>query len=179
MSCTHLQLWYNGSHGQYALHLHSSIYSEIIGGRLENEWKVDSYHFFFQFLFNVNSILSSSNQYQLLSTQLWNALININVNFNCANFSLSIVSYQCIEHLCTLYRLVGTRYFQVPCTCSPVQGTFEYLVPTPRYKVLLRTLYLPPGTSLCTGSGTNRYMVKYIFFLFFCFVIMAMLGRLI
>ena len=43
--------------------------------------------------------MSSSYQYQLLSTQLWNALININVNFNCANFSLSIVSYQCIEHL--------------------------------------------------------------------------------
>ena len=75
---------------------------------------------------------------------------------------------------CTLYRLVDTRYSQVPCTCSPVQGTFEYLVPTSRYKVLLRTLYLPPGTRFCTGSGTNRYMVKYTFFYFF-FLIMAML----
>ena len=60
--------------------------------------------------------------------------------------------------------------------------TFKYLAPVPQYKVLLSTLYLspvdlvpPPGTRFCTGSGTNRYMVKYIFFS----MIMAMLRRLI
>ena len=53
----------------------------------------------FQFLININSILSSSYQCQFLSTQLWNALINFNVNFNCAKFSLSIVSYQLVGHL--------------------------------------------------------------------------------
>ena len=79
---------------------------------------------------------------------------------------------------CTLYLLVGTRYFRVPCTCSQVQSTFEYLVPTHWYKVLLRTLYLPPGTRSSTGSGTNRYRVKYIFFIFF-YLIMATLLRLI
>ena len=79
---------------------------------------------------------------------------------------------------CTLYRLVSTRYFQVPCTCSPVQGTFEYLVPTSRYKVLLSTLYLPPDTRYSTGSGTNRYMVKSFFQKISC-KIMATLRRLI
>ena len=79
---------------------------------------------------------------------------------------------------CTLYRLVGARYFRVPSTCSQVQGTFEYLVPTPWYKVLLRTLYLPPGTRSSTGSGTNRYRVKYIFHFFF-YLITTRLVRLI
>ena len=103
------------------------------------------------------------------------------------NLNLLLLSELCqVQYLvpevqgtsCTLYRLVGIRYFRVPCTCSQVQSTFEYLVPTHWYKVLLRTLYLLPGTRSSTGSGTNRYRVKYIFFIFF-YLIMATLRRLI
>ena len=74
-----------------------SISSVIIGCRLEHEWKVDSNQLFFNFL--------------SMSTQLWAALININVNFNCANFSLSIVSYQCIEHLCKASRRGFSNFY--------------------------------------------------------------------
>ena len=50
----------------------SSIYSVIIGGRLENdnEWKVDGYQLFFNLL--------------SMSTRFWPALININYyQLNC------------------------------------------------------------------------------------------------